>query len=298
VNDSFDQNPEPFYMRFGHGFRLWLLIALYIACGMIMIGLSSFESFAFLRTDLDEGGSMTMIRLSYIINSLVFLIPALLFANVFPENRFEWLRVQHRPATRFIFPLVLVVVGSTFFSELLANMNIALLEGTALRAADVVAEKETQKLLQMPFATDLLANIFVFAFVPAICEELFFRGAMQQVFGDWTRNKHLAVLITAGVFTLLHFHFSGLIPRFVMGVALGYVFIWSGSLQLSILLHFLYNAIEIGFVHHMQHYPQSQVIAVGGSVVAGIAGGILMLVGMFLLFRQAQQDDSPDKHSV
>ncbi|MGL4598133.1 MAG: CPBP family glutamic-type intramembrane protease [Bacteroidia bacterium] len=289
MNDSFDEKPEPFYMRFGHGFRLWLLIALYIACGMILIGLSSYEPFAFLRIDLTQSDSMNMVRLAYIFNSMVFLIPALLFANVFPENRFEWLQVRQAPPQRLIFPLLLLAIGATFFTELLAEVNIYLMKDTALRAADIISENETEKLLQMPVMTDLFANIFVFAFIPAVCEELFFRGAMQQILGDWTRNKHIAIFITAGIFTLMHLHFSGLIPRFVMGLALGYVFLWSGSLQLSMLLHFLYNGIEIMFVHHAQQYPQSKVLVYGETVAAGIAGGALMVLGLFLLYRKAVQ---------
>jgi hypothetical protein len=81
------------------------------------------------------------------------------------------------------------------------------------------------------------------AVIPAICEELFFRVGLQQLLGKWFKNDHVAVVVTAFVFSLVHLDMSGFLVRFVMGLVLGYVFLYSRSLVPNVMLHFLNNAV-------------------------------------------------------
>lgn len=89
----------------------------------------------------------------------------------------------------------------------------------------------------------LLIMVLVMAVVPAICEELFFRVGLQQLLGKWFKNDHVAVVVTAFVFSLMHMDMSGFLVRFVMGLVLGYVFLYSRSLVPNVMLHFLNNAV-------------------------------------------------------
>ena len=89
---------------------------------------------------------------------------------------------------------------------------------------------------------DLVFNLLVIAIIPAIGEELFFRGYLQQKLIKWNRSPHIGIIITAILFSIIHFQFSGLIPRFILGVLLGYIFYWSSSLWIPIIAHFVNNA--------------------------------------------------------
>jgi len=89
----------------------------------------------------------------------------------------------------------------------------------------------------------LLIMVLVMAVIPAICEELFFRIGLQQLLGKWFKNDHVAVVVTAFVFSLMHLDMSGFLVRFVMGLVLGYVFLYSRSLVPNVMLHFLNNAV-------------------------------------------------------
>jgi hypothetical protein len=80
------------------------------------------------------------------------------------------------------------------------------------------------------------------AIIPAICEELLFRGVLMPLLGKMTRNIHIAIWITAALFSLIHMQFYGFLPRLLMGAVLGYLVIWSGSLWTAILAHFVNNA--------------------------------------------------------
>ena len=76
---------------------------------------------------------------------------------------------------------------------------------------------------------------------------MIFRGYLQQITARWLKNPHIAILITAFLFSLIHLHFQGMIPRFVLGVLLGYLYYWSCNLWLPILAHFVNNAQAIIF---------------------------------------------------
>ena len=92
---------------------------------------------------------------------------------------------------------------------------------------------------------DLISNLLVFAVLAGICEEFLFQGALQPLLMKWTKNPHLGILLTAFIFSALHFQFYGFIPRFMLGVYLGYLFYWSRSLWLPILAHVLHNALSL-----------------------------------------------------
>jgi membrane protease YdiL (CAAX protease family) len=93
----------------------------------------------------------------------------------------------------------------------------------------------------------LLLNITFMALLPAIFEEFLFRGTLQPFFSNWFSNKQVAIIITAFIFSAIHFQFYGFIPRFLLGVYLGYLFVWGKSLWLPIIAHFAHNAVSLIF---------------------------------------------------
>lgn len=93
--------------------------------------------------------------------------------------------------------------------------------------------------------TDLLINIFMIALLPAVTEELLFRGALSKMLFRWSGNIHVAVMISALIFSAIHLQFYGFLPRFLLGVLLGYLFLWSGNLWLPITAHFINNFLSV-----------------------------------------------------
>jgi len=91
----------------------------------------------------------------------------------------------------------------------------------------------------------LMLNIFIIAIIPAIGEELLFRGVFQKIFQKLFKSGHLAVWITAFIFSAIHFQFYGFIPRFILGLVFGYLFLWSRALWLPMLSHFINNSVPV-----------------------------------------------------
>jgi len=91
----------------------------------------------------------------------------------------------------------------------------------------------------------LIAAVFVIAVIPGIGEELLFRGFLQNIFARIFKNQHVAIWVTAFLFSAIHFQFFGFIPRFLLGALFGYLYIWSGNLIVPILAHFTNNFISL-----------------------------------------------------
>ena len=112
----------------------------------------------------------------------------------------------------------------------------------------------TKKLLIMKDYGDLAINILMIAIIPAIGEELFFRGGMQNIFGQWFKNHHVAIWVTAIIFSSIHMQFYGFLPRMFLGALFGYVLVYGKSIWLAILGHFLNNgsAVVMAYVYQKQ----------------------------------------------
>jgi membrane protease YdiL (CAAX protease family) len=99
---------------------------------------------------------------------------------------------------------------------------------------------------------DLTVNIFIMAILPALGEELLFRGIFQPLFAGLTRNIHWGIIITALLFSFFHFEFYGFLPRFLLGILFGYLFIWTSSIWIPVLAHFVNNGIIVMYFFFIQ----------------------------------------------
>ena len=112
-------------------------------------------------------------------------------------------------------------------------------------------EKEDQNqlltLFMIDFATPLqaLLGFVVIAVIAGLCEEVFFRGVMQPIVQNLTKNKHAAVWITAIIFSAIHFQFYGFIPRMLLGALFGYLYVYTNNITVPIWAHILNNGITL-----------------------------------------------------
>ena len=179
-----------------------------------------------------------------------FLLPPILCALIWDEYHrpFDWLKMNGRVDGRMALLAIAIMVCAIPAINLLADLNgrIHLPEYMAaweakMRAMEDAAYALTQRFLQAENVGMLVGNIVLMALLPAFAEELSFRGTLQQLLG----NKHVAIWITAVIFSAIHMQFYGFIPRMLMGAMFGYVFVWTDSLWFPILMHFTNNGIAV-----------------------------------------------------
>jgi len=128
---------------------------------------------------------------------------------------------------------------------------------TWMKDKENINAQVTEAFLSTTSTSGLLINILMIAVLPAFAEEILFRGALAGLLKDWTKNVHLAVLISSLVFAAIHLQFYGFLPRFLLGMALGYLFFWSGSIWLPVAAHFTNNFLSVlieflfreGYIH-------------------------------------------------
>lgn len=114
-----------------------------------------------------------------------------------------------------------------------------------MRSMEEVANDTTLTLMQGDGIGHWIACIVVMAVIPALGEEILFRGCLQKGLQNKTGNGHLAVWLTACIFSFIHFQFYGFIPRMILGVVLGYFYLYSKSLWIPIWAHFYNNASSV-----------------------------------------------------
>jgi membrane protease YdiL (CAAX protease family) len=119
-----------------------------------------------------------------------------------------------------------------------------------MRNSEDNAQKLTDAFLATKTIEGFVVNLVMVAILAAVGEELIFRGILIKLFREWTGNVHLAVIIPALLFSALHLQFYGFFGRLVLGIILGYLFVWSGSLWVPIAVHFLNNAMAV-FVSYL-----------------------------------------------
>ncbi|MBI5914506.1 MAG: CPBP family intramembrane metalloprotease [Bacteroidetes bacterium] len=100
-------------------------------------------------------------------------------------------------------------------------------------------------LLIMRTPWEMLTSLLVMAIVPALGEELVFRGIGQQKIIDWTRKPALGIAITALVFSIIHFEIQRFLAILLLGAVMGLLFFWTKNLWVPIAAHFLNNGAQV-----------------------------------------------------
>jgi len=239
-------------------YLLLLLTASYVAFSALAIMIGSLIYGSTLTDSLPAilSGEFTensgFVKLFLAISSIgTFIIPAVLL-KVIERNRTHYLDYSAPKPFWLILLTVGVMLVSNPFLELtsIINKEMALPEFLSkmeawMQLKELEMERITESILNVSTISGLLINLVVIAVIPAIGEELFFRGCLQPIFHRWTKNIHLAIWITAIIFSAIHVQFYGFIPRMLMGAVFGYMLYWGKSIWLPIIAHFINNATAV-----------------------------------------------------
>lgn len=155
------------------------------------------------------------------------------------------------------------------------------------------AEAKTEVMLKTILKYDLILNILVVALFPAVMEELFFRGYIQQLFRQHY-SATVSVICTGLIFSLAHFQVYGLIPRMLLGMGLGLLLEWSGSIWLSILAHFVNNATSVliaWFVLQNKLPEKYMDNSFEAHWIITILSGVFIVLGLALIKKRIQHSN-------
>jgi membrane protease YdiL (CAAX protease family) len=222
------------------------------AAGWMIFGISMSGMQAAL-SDLTSPQSISILKFFQVVQSIgLFIIPPIIVAFFLNGKPSEFLKFKTFPH----FKGILLVIAIIYFSDPLINwlteINSKLIfpqwmNGVQMwmQDSEEQADKLTKAFLATQSISGLFLNLFMIGILPALGEELLFRGVVQQLFKKLTRNSHAAIWISAAIFSALHVQFFGFLPRMVLGAMFGYMLEWSGTLWLPVIAHFINNATAV-----------------------------------------------------
>lgn len=234
-------------------FLLFNLIGVAIAIPVFDISFADLKNMQQLF-DPSNPESLSLIKFFQIFQALgMFVVPAILLSFLLFENKEDQnFGLKKKEDSRNY----LLAAFAMFAAMPIINFTMELNSGLKLPAslseleqsmkqAEEQARVLTEAFLNVNTIDGLLVNILMIAILPAIGEELLFRGVIQKLICRWSKNNHIGIFVTAILFSALHFQFYGFLPRMLMGVFFGYLFVWSGSLWMPMIAHFVNNGMAV-----------------------------------------------------
>src|SRR5215218_1624650 len=217
-------------------------------------GISLFELQDVNKWDSTNPNMIFYIRGMLLIQFLgLFTIPSLLFGYFSDPQPAKFLGFRPPHASNYWVLGLAALLISIPFVEYMGLLNQKMVVGGAAQKWMKTMEEEAAKQIQFMLArhkpSELFLNLIFISLFAGVGEELFFRGVLQRLFIKLTRSPLIGILITAILFSGFHLQFFGFLPRLFLGILLGALYWYSGSLWTAILAHFLYDALIIIVVY-------------------------------------------------
>jgi hypothetical protein len=229
---------------------------------LFMLGLAAANGMDFrqILSSINENspiGTRNFMRATLFLNHLFsFILPAIATAVfVYKKLWVNYLRLDKKPMFQSIFLGGIWFIVSIPFVQTVYQLNQKL----KLPQWMLNLESDTSHLLEGIIAQnnlyEIVINVCLIGVIPAIGEEMVFRGIIQQQIGRLLKNEHVVVWISAAIFSAIHMQFQGFFARMLLGALLGYLFVWTRNLWVSMVLHLLNNSLQVIGIYAMGIKP-------------------------------------------
>lgn len=235
----------------------------------------------------------------------LFLLPSLILAYLCAKVPWNWLQLDNKVNWKVLLWAIGIMLVALPAINLMSHWNQQMVLPTWLsgveewmKAKEAEAEWLTKQFMSVTTISGLLVNLLLMAVLPALSEEITFRGVLQRLLSPKnsslnsqlsTLNSHLSIWLTAIIFSAIHMQFYGFVPRMLMGALFGYMLVWTGSLWVPMLMHFVNNgmAVLLYFIANRAHWDMDKVDAIGtgNTLWLGIVSLVLTVVGIYMFRR-------------
>ena len=257
-----------------------ILIPLFF--GILFLGISHGVLSLFHITD-----EVTTLKLTQLFSATgMFICASFVLAYLFNSNIRQFLSLR-KPSVIVLILAIPAIWSAIPMINFINDLNHQISFPESLKFIEEVLKVYEEKMAELTKLlltsgssyNDLVLSLLVMAVIPALGEEFLFRGVIQKSIAKNINNKILAVWITAFLFSAIHFQFYGFIPRLLLGAYFGYLLIWSRSIWLPIIAHFINNATIVLFYFFMKEKNIDFDLE-----TVGVTGSPLWIIGSVLLF--------------
>ena len=221
-----------------------------------------------------------------------FLLPAIVTAWLLNRKPFKLLGFTRGINWKQVSLIAGIVITALLVSSFLSYINQAIpVPGTWRSWFDKLENEymnQVSALVGLNTPLQYIISLLVIAFLPALCEESLFRGGLQNFLTRHTRRPWMSIIIVSVIFSAVHFSYYGFLSRLFLGVILGYLYYYSGSIWANVLAHFLNNALAVTvlYIYSQQGKPIDKAMNdTGGSPLMGVLA-LPVLIGLLIYFRK------------
>lgn len=252
----------------------------------------------------DDSRYLAASKLIQILGSIgTFIVPAFLFSFLFAGDLFSYYSFRSPSSILPVILVILMMISVIPFINYLAEVNMKF--EFPIRALDQLFRslEDTAEEMMMAFTAarnlwGLLVNLFMIGVIASVGEELIFRGLLQKLLTQMLKNFHLAIVLTAVLFSAFHFQFFSFLPRFVLGLILGYLLYFGKSIWYPILAHFVNNAMGVIYYYFYSRGSADDMLEEIGTSsmipLAAIVSLVLFLFCALLWYYQVQNRPNYD----
>ena len=251
------------------------------------------KSFTEMQKGMSDPANSDVMKIIQAITAIIgFFVPTVVTAALLNKRPVKLLGFSSTDIKLSQVGLVILLVGAsllvaTSLSYLTNNTPIP--DGWKIKFDRLEDEynRQVSAIISLKNSKDYIIALIIMAFLPALCEETLFRGGLQNFLTRGTNMPWLSIVVVSILFSLAHFSFYGFLSRFFLGVVLGALFHYSGKLWLSILAHFINNALAITvlYISIQQGKPLQEAMKQDATSFWGILA-IPVVIGLFIAFKR------------
>lgn len=295
------------YLRI-HPAPIQLFIFLTFWCALMLLGLflqplyiryatgiGADQLQSFLKKDMFNYPNVIFVS-NALFQVFTFLLPAITYAYLADPQPVKYLGGTASGKKIQPFWVAILAIGLIFFISPLGTWLKEIDLGATSKAIDEQREKMILSYLSSGNAWTTLRSILLIAIIPAFCEEIFFRGVLMKFTHTLFKKWWLSIIISSLLFAAFHTTISEFVPIFLAGIILGSVYYLTSSLWMSILLHLLFNGLQVVF--GMYSNPQMEKSLEQQGTLLGVFGIAVVIVGACLFMLNKARTPLPANWSV
>jgi membrane protease YdiL (CAAX protease family) len=185
----------------------------------------------------------------FISTLFMFFLPPFFYAWICHKKAFTNLGFVHTVDSKQIVLVILIMLACTplvaVLQQLTEMMPFSKATFLQFKAAEDEYNRQVAVIARMNNFADYIVSVVMIAFLPAVFEETFFRGGVQNLLSRWIKAPIVAIIITSVIFSAVHGSYLGFLSRFALSFILGWMYYRTGNIWLNIVGHFTNNFLGV-----------------------------------------------------